>query len=36
MNEFGYGINDQNNKPPIVRAKHLRKCNLVGAASQKL
>ena len=36
MNEFDYGMNDQNNKPPIVRTKHLTEGHLVGFASQKL
>ncbi|CAF3969966.1 unnamed protein product [Rotaria sordida] len=36
MNAFVYGMNDQNNKPPIIRTKHLRKNHIVGSASQKL
>jgi hypothetical protein len=36
MNTFGYGTNDQNNKPPIIRAKHLTNDHITGSASQKL
>lgn len=36
MNTFNYGMNDENNKPPKIRAKHLTNNHIVGSASQKL
>ncbi|CAM4845515.1 unnamed protein product [Rotaria magnacalcarata] len=36
IDAFVYGMNDQNNKPPLVRGKHLSNGHLVGSASQKL
>ncbi|CAF4397254.1 unnamed protein product [Rotaria socialis] len=33
---FKYGFNDKENKPPILRKKHLAKGKLIGTASQKM
>ncbi|CAM4781662.1 unnamed protein product [Rotaria magnacalcarata] len=36
MNTFNYGMNDQSNKPPKIRAEHLTNSRIIGSASQKL
>jgi hypothetical protein len=36
LEAFEYGQNDQSNKPPTVRPKHLTNNHIAGSASQKL
>jgi hypothetical protein len=34
LEDFKYGQNDQSNKPPTVRPKHLSNNHITGSASQ--